>query len=102
MSSHVLVLRAFSGLVPGQVLDATDWRHTRSLEEDRYIKPIDSGDVESRKDCPCGITYLPAARLHDCEVLQKARAEKVAQKKAAAQSAQSAQSAQKTPTTTGS
>lgn len=82
MSNHVLVLRSFSGLHAGQVLDASDWKHTASLEEDRYLRRLATDDVLTAVDCPCGLLVLPSANLHICEA--SARAAKVAAEKEAA------------------
>lgn len=83
MSNHVLVLRSFSGLHAGQVLDASDWKHTSSLEEDRYLRRLATDDVLTAVDCPCGLLVLPSANLHICEASERLTAERVAAAKEA-------------------
>lgn len=45
----VRILRHFSAsgheLVPGQVVDATGWRHVSHLAEQRWIQPLVTGDT---------------------------------------------------------
>lgn len=48
MNTHVVTKSLPQGkkvLEPGTEVDASDWRHVRSLEEQRYIKPL--GAVET-------------------------------------------------------
>lgn len=51
MNTHV-VTKSFSGpegvVSPGTEVDASDWRHARQLEEQRFIKPIQPNEREER------------------------------------------------------
>lgn len=51
MNTHVVTKALPNGevvLQPGTEVDASEWRHTKSLEEQRYIKPIQPDGREKR------------------------------------------------------
>ena len=50
-STHVAVLRQFSGFQIGEVADSVEWIYTDSLVESRHILRIDKTDVD--KSVPC-------------------------------------------------
>lgn len=52
MNTHVVTkpLPTSGGVLEiGTPVDASDWRHARQLEEQRYIKPIEVSDRRSMK-----------------------------------------------------
>lgn len=54
LSSHVIV-RSFPGFPhPGVVVESSGWLHTQMLEDDRYIRRLDSAEVASAVACEGG------------------------------------------------
>ncbi len=64
---HVVILRAFSGFTPGQAVETSGWIHTRSLEEDRYVRRLEMGEIATVEQCEgCEMKVLVAEGLHAC------------------------------------
>lgn len=105
MSTHALVLRQFSGFVPGEVVDTTNWLHTDSLTSDRFLAPMERADVEDTTDCGCGKRIIkPLAptsvpnNLHDCDYQREERAKRTQQTTESAQPAPAPTTATTPPT----
>lgn len=63
------VLRNFSGLQAGEIVDATDWRHTSSLVESRHVVLVEKEQVAASVPCPaCRKRWVDVATRdgHDC------------------------------------
>ena len=50
-STHVAVLRQFSGFQIGEIADSVEWIYTDSLVESRHVQRVDKTDVD--KSVPC-------------------------------------------------